>query len=84
MTEFRAAGYGGHDWGDWEVAVAATATEPGVERRVCKNDPSHVEEREIPATGEPAGELPAGTVPGNVPGKKAQRANITAAFSADV
>lgn len=67
-TEFRAAGYGGHDWGEWEVVVPATATEPGVERRVCKNDPSHVEEREIPATGEPAGELPAGTVPGNVPG----------------
>ena len=55
VTEFRAAGYGGHDWGEWEVVAPATATEPGVERRVCKNDPSHVEEREIPATGEPAG-----------------------------
>ena len=43
--------YGDHDWGEWETVKAPTATEPGEERRVCKNTPNHVETREIPATG---------------------------------
>ena len=43
--------YGDHDWGEWETVKAPTATEPGEEKRVCKNTPNHVETREIPATG---------------------------------
>lgn len=38
----------GHSYGDWEVVRAATYTEPGLMRRVCRNDASHVEGREIP------------------------------------
>ena len=38
----------GHDWGEWQVTKEATATEKGEETRVCKNDPSHTETREIP------------------------------------
>ena len=57
-TEYRYVGYGDHDWGEWEVVTPATATEPGLERRTCRNDPSHTEERDIPATGD---------IPGNVP-----------------
>lgn len=38
----------GHDWGEWTVTRQATETAEGVETRVCKNDPSHKEERSIP------------------------------------
>ncbi|MBQ9409537.1 MAG: hypothetical protein IJU28_09155, partial [Clostridia bacterium] len=55
--------YGDHDWGEWESVKAPTATEPGEEKRVCKNSPDHVETREIPAMGEetvnPGDEKPA-------------------------
>lgn len=61
-TEFRVAGYGDHDWGKWEVVTPATATEPGLERRACRNDPSHTEEREIPPTGTAAA-VPASVKP---------------------
>ncbi len=50
--------YGDHDWGEWETVKAPTATEPGEEKRVCKNSPNHVETREIPATGEDDGPHP--------------------------
>ena len=40
-----------HDWGDWEVTTPATCTEKGEKTRKCRNDPSHVERQEIPATG---------------------------------
>ncbi len=40
----------GHDWGEWTVTKEATATEPGQKTRTCKNDPSHVQTEEIPAT----------------------------------
>jgi len=43
----------GHDWGDWEVILEPTQTERGLQRRVCNNDASHVEEEEILAYGEP-------------------------------
>ena len=39
----------GHDWGEWTVTVPAAPGTPGEERRVCRNDPTHVETREIPA-----------------------------------
>ena len=38
----------GHDWGEWIVVKAATEDNKGEESRICKNDPSHVETREIP------------------------------------
>ena len=41
----------GHNFGEWEVVTAATCTEEGLEKRVCKNDETHVEERTITATG---------------------------------
>lgn len=41
----------GHNWGDWEVVKHATKTEKGQERRVCAEDPDHVEYRDIPALG---------------------------------
>ncbi len=42
----------GHDYGAWEVTKEPTATEKGAKRRVCRNDPSHIETGEIPPTGE--------------------------------
>lgn len=36
-----------HDWGEWTQTKAPTETEKGEEQRVCKNDPSHIETREI-------------------------------------
>ena len=41
----------GHNWGEWTVTKEATETEAGEEERVCQNDPSHKETREIPARG---------------------------------
>lgn len=38
----------GHSWGEWEVVEQATTEETGLMRRMCQNDPSHVEERVIP------------------------------------
>ena len=38
----------GHVWGEWEVVKQATTSEEGLMRRVCLNDPGHVEEEVIP------------------------------------
>ena len=38
----------GHAWGEWEVIRQATASEEGLMRRTCANDPSHAEEQIIP------------------------------------
>ena len=59
QEEYRLGDYGDHDWGEWEVVTPATAIEPGLERRACRNDPSHTEEREIPPVG-PASVKPEG------------------------
>ena len=40
-----------HDWSDWDVYQEATCTTRGMKKRVCANDESHVEVKEIPATG---------------------------------
>ena len=48
----------GHDWGEWQVVKAPTKKETGLEKRVCKRDPSHSQTREI-------AKLPAGTVSEN-------------------
>lgn len=37
----------GHDWNSWTVEVPAECEKKGVEKRVCKNDASHVERRDI-------------------------------------
>ena len=37
-----------HNWGEWKVVKQATYEEEGLMRRVCLNDPKHVEELEIP------------------------------------
>ena len=38
----------GHAWGEWEVVKQASVNEEGLMRRICANDPSHVEEEIIP------------------------------------
>ncbi|MBO5359251.1 MAG: amidase domain-containing protein [Clostridia bacterium] len=40
----------GHDWSEW-TRVEPSCLEDGYEKRVCKRDPSHVEQVVIPATG---------------------------------
>ena len=42
-----------HDWGEWKVTTPATKNSEGVETRVCKNDPSHIETRKISLTAKP-------------------------------
>ena len=37
-----------HEWGEWKVVKEATDKEEGQERRVCKNNSSHIETRTIP------------------------------------
>ena len=34
--------FGDHNWCEWEVTKEPTASEPGEERRVCKNMPNYV------------------------------------------
>ena len=41
----------GHAWGDWVETAPATCEEAGEEKRVCGNDPTHVETQPIPAKG---------------------------------
>ena len=41
----------GHKWGDWIVETEPTCETAGVEVRICKNDSSHQERRELPALG---------------------------------
>ncbi|MCR4886656.1 MAG: Cna B-type domain-containing protein, partial [Clostridiales bacterium] len=46
--EYVYSDYGDHEWGEWEVVTPAGPGAPGLEKRVCKNTPNHVEQREIP------------------------------------
>lgn len=41
----------GHAYGEWTTTKDATCTEAGEEQRVCSHDASHIETREIKATG---------------------------------
>ncbi len=50
-TEIGAIPATGHDWGDWTVTTEPTCADKGVETRVCANDPSHTETREVPENG---------------------------------
>ena len=38
----------GHDWGEWETVTEPTYDDEGLERQICRNDPSHINERVIP------------------------------------
>jgi len=38
----------GHQWGEWQVVDEATTEKDGLEKRVCQNDPTHIEKRPIP------------------------------------
>lgn len=44
----------GHSYGEWTVEKAATFFGKGVEKRVCANDASHTESRDIAAIGSTA------------------------------
>ncbi len=46
----------GHDWGDWFISVNETCTEKGENKRICKNDASHVETTEREVLGHDMGE----------------------------
>ena len=46
----------GHDWGEWKVTVGGNCTVDHIEQRVCKNDPTHIEAKTVPATGHKAEE----------------------------
>ena len=52
----------GHNWGEWQVTKKPTADSEGEEKRVCKNDSSHVETRSIPKLNAPT-TVPVTTVP---------------------
>lgn len=58
----------GHDWGPWREVRAATETAEGLERRECRNDASHVEERTLPV-------LPAPEAPGPIPEEPSSASN---------
>lgn len=49
MATEKAPAATGHDWGEWGQTKAPTCTEKGEETRVCANDASHKETREIDA-----------------------------------
>ena len=38
----------GHDWGEWVMMKAASETEEGEQRRICRHDRKHVETRVVP------------------------------------
>ena len=45
----------GHDWNDWVTVKEATVAETGMAERVCKNDSSHKETKELPKIQNEAG-----------------------------
>ena len=42
---------GSHDWDEWETVSQPDCENDGIQRRVCKNDPNHIEEKPIPTEG---------------------------------
>lgn len=40
-----------HAWGEWTIVRQARYNEPGLKRRVCERDPSHIEEQEYTIEG---------------------------------
>ncbi len=49
--EYKYGDYGDHDWGEWQRVKEPGPGVEGLERRICKIESSHVEEKTIPATG---------------------------------
>ena len=49
-----------HAWGEWYTAKEPTVNEEGELRRVCANDPNHVQTQPIPKLDPPAQEEPSG------------------------
>ncbi len=47
VTDTRAVAAKNHNYGAWEVIDEPTCTKGGLEKRVCANDPTHVEERPL-------------------------------------
>ena len=41
----------GHDYGDWEVTTPPTCIDPGVQTRVCLNNPLHTQEKPVNPLG---------------------------------
>lgn len=41
----------GHTWDEWQVTTEPTCTEKGIETRICINDDSHKETRNVDPTG---------------------------------
>ncbi|WP_248921888.1 Cna B-type domain-containing protein [Olsenella intestinalis] len=41
----------GHDWGDWRIVKPATESEKGEMLRICHNDFTHMQTRDIPKVG---------------------------------
>ena len=37
----------GHSWGEWSTVTAATCVAKGTEKRICNNDSTHIETRDI-------------------------------------
>ena len=55
IEEYRYGDYGDHVWGEWHVVKEPTATLWGLEECVCKINSDHVQQHEIPPTGDPYG-----------------------------
>lgn len=55
IEEYRYGDYGDHVWGEWRVVKEPTATLWGLEECVCKINSDHVQQHEIPPTGDPYG-----------------------------
>ena len=53
----------GHDWGEWETVTPAGCETAGLQRRICANDASHVEEKVLEATGHAWGDWETTTNP---------------------
>ena len=51
QTRIESVSATGHDWGQWEVTKEPTCVDKGTETRKCANDPSHIENKEIPPIG---------------------------------
>ena len=58
-TETFTTEMGQHNWGEWETVKEADCLNDGLEKRVCKNDSSHVEENILKASGHTEEEIPA-------------------------
>ena len=59
-TELLPLNADAHAWGEWYTAKEPTVNEEGERRRVCANNPAHVETQPIAKLDPPAQEEPSG------------------------